>query len=183
MDDLQGINELFREIHPRYGKFAVAGNHEFHAGLDRAVPLLKGMGFRVLRNEAIEIAPFLWIAGIDDPVGKTLKFSKAEQNPRSVLRAPRTDFTLLLKHRPEVDKSSSDLFDLQLSGHAHGGQIFPFGFITRLRYLSDGLHILSQSSSICVSRGSGTWGPPIRFLSPPEVIVIELRPVTNASSR
>ena len=66
-------------------------------------------------------------------------------------------------------------FDLQLSGHVHKGQIFPFSLITRLFHPADaGLFRLSQNAHLYVSRGSGTWGPPIRFLAPPEVVVIEL---------
>ncbi|MCX5718823.1 MAG: metallophosphoesterase, partial [Nitrospirae bacterium] len=80
-------------------------------------------------------------------------------------------------HRPIVDKDALGLFDLQLSGHVHKGQIFPFSLITRLyyRYTTDsGKLRLLDNSYLYVSRGSGTWGPPIRFLSPPEVTVIEL---------
>jgi predicted MPP superfamily phosphohydrolase len=81
----------------------------------------------------------------------------------------------LLKHRPLIDQEDAGLFDLQLSGHVHRGQIFPFSIITGLYYSTQaGLASLSDGSQLYVSRGSGTWGPPIRFLAPPEVTVIEL---------
>jgi hypothetical protein len=65
-----------------------------------------------------------------------------------------------------------------LSGHTHGGQIFPFNLITRLFYSKQtGLHRLGRGSVLYVSRGTGTWGPPMRFLSPPEVTLIELQRV------
>ena len=85
-------------------------------------------------------------------------------------------FTVLLKHRPRVDKSATGLFDLQLSGHVHKGQIFPFSLITALYYhpVQAGFAELPSNSYLYVSRGSGTWGPPLRFLSPPEVTVIDL---------
>lgn len=84
-------------------------------------------------------------------------------------------FTLLLKHRPLIDKESVGLFDLQLSGHVHKGQIFPFSLLTKFYYdFYAGFAKLSDTSSLYVSRGSGTWGPPIRFLAPPEITVIEL---------
>jgi len=90
-------------------------------------------------------------------------------------RFSREKFTLLLKHRPLVDEDAIGLFDLQLSGHAHKGQIFPFSIITKLIYPNHaGLLKLEKNSRLYVSRGSGTWGPPIRFLSPPEVTLIEL---------
>jgi hypothetical protein len=84
-------------------------------------------------------------------------------------------FTLLLKHRPEVDKKAAGLFDLQLSGHIHGGQIFPFRYVTDLVYpYGTGFFNLSNYGHLYVNRGSGTWGPPIRFLAPPEVTIIDL---------
>jgi hypothetical protein len=88
---------------------------------------------------------------------------------------PAVTFTLLLKHRPIISKESIGLFDLQLSGHTHKGQIFPFSLVTRLYYpIHSGLLELVNGSHLYVSRGAGTWGPPIRFLSPPEVTVIDL---------
>jgi predicted MPP superfamily phosphohydrolase len=67
-------------------------------------------------------------------------------------------------------------FDLQLSGHTHGGQIFPFNWLTRLAYpAGTGLSKVGDHTWLYVSRGTGTWGPPIRFLAPSELTVIELR--------
>jgi len=90
---------------------------------------------------------------------------------------PKNRFTLFLKHQPIVSKESLDLFDLQLSGHTHKGQIFPFSLMTKLAYhMHTGLSELNQNTLLYVSRGSGTWGPPIRFLAPPEVTIIDLVP-------
>jgi len=76
---------------------------------------------------------------------------------------------------PLVDKGATGLFDLQLSGHTHKGQIFPFNLIVKLIFPTDaGLVYLNNASLLYVNRGSGTWGPPIRFLSPPEVTIIKL---------
>jgi predicted MPP superfamily phosphohydrolase len=90
-------------------------------------------------------------------------------------KLPREQFALLLKHRPVIDENAIGLFDLQLSGHTHKGQIFPFSLITMLLYPTHaGLLRLEKNAWLYVNRGSGTWGPPIRFLSPPEVTLIEL---------
>ena len=97
---------------------------------------------------------------------------------------PRDKFTLLLKHRPVANKDALGLFDLQLSGHAHKGQIFPFTILVRLFFpMISGLYDLPSGSSLYVSRGSGTWGPPIRFLSPPEVTVIDIVPGKKSAQR
>jgi hypothetical protein len=86
-----------------------------------------------------------------------------------------SQFTVLLKHRPVPYYGPSCAFDLQLSGHTHKGQIFPFHLLTRLffKYYA-GLYELSNKTHLYVSRGSGTWGPPIRFLAPPEVTIIDV---------
>jgi len=90
-------------------------------------------------------------------------------------RLPRKNFTILLKHQPRVEPNSDGLFDLQLSGHTHKGQFFPFNIFTHFIYPVDsGFVNLSRSSFLNVNRGAGTWGPPIRLLSPPEVTIIEL---------
>lgn len=175
IDNLTGLAELLREISPRYGKFAVTGNHEFYAGLDNSLDFTRKAGFRVLRGETVSVAGILNIVGVDDPAGK--QFGLFADMPEKGLLStlPQETFTLLLKHRPEVDKDARGLFDLQLSGHVHKGQIFPFSIITRLFYpVRAGEMNIIDGASLYVSRGSGTWGPPIRFLSPPEVTVIDI---------
>ena len=175
IDNLMGLAELFQAINPKYGKFAVTGNHEFYAGLDKAMHFTEKAGFRVLRGEALNIAGIITIAGIDDPTAKRFGLFRGVSERALLSGLPREKFTLLLKHMPVVDENAPGLFDLQLSGHTHKGQIFPFSLITRLFFQTyAGLVQLPNNSRLYVNRGSGTWGPPIRFLSPPEVTVIEL---------
>ena len=174
-DNLTRIADLLNEIKPRYGKFAITGNHEFYAGLTHSLQFMEKAGFTILRGEQLSVAGIINIVGIDDPAGKRYNLYNNISEIK-LLTGPRQDtFTLLLKHRPVVDDSSVGLFDLQLSGHVHKGQIFPLSIITSLLYpTQEGLAHLPSNSYLYVSRGSGTWGPPIRFLSPPEVTVIEL---------
>jgi len=81
------------------------------------------------------------------------------------------DFVVLLKHQPVVNGAPA--FDLQLSGHVHGGQVFPFTYLTRLAYrVRTGLTALAGHRWLYVSRGAGTWGPPIRVLAPPEIALV-----------
>jgi predicted MPP superfamily phosphohydrolase len=81
---------------------------------------------------------------------------------------------IFLKHQPRIEAGSIGKFDIQLSGHTHKGQIFPFTLIVRIFYrYMDGLFDLGKGSYLYVSRGTGTWGPPIRFLTFPEITVIE----------
>lgn len=170
---LNGIESLLGEITPKYGKFAVTGNHEFYAGLDNAECFMENSGFTLLRGQAESVAG-ITIAGIDDPAGRFYGIRDiSEAGLLSTL--PRDRFVLFLKHRPLPEKASFGLFDLQLSGHIHKGQIFPFTLLTALYYpITSGRLDLPGGSVMYVSRGSGTWGPPIRFLAPPEVTVITL---------
>lgn len=172
---LNGLTDLLKEIDPKYGKFAVTGNHEFYAGLENSRCFTELAGFTLLRGKGVTVADMINIAGVDDPAGKIFD-PGAVVSERDLLSAlPREKFTLFLKHRPFLERDAAGLFDLQLSGHVHKGQIFPFSLATRLYYpFQAGLTKLRGGSLLYVSRGSGTWGPPIRFLSPPEVTVIEL---------
>jgi hypothetical protein len=131
-------------------------------------------GFTVLRGRGLTVGGTVNIAGVDDITSRSFKYM--EVNERVLLSGlPRELFTLLLKHRPLVDPKAVDLFDLQLSGHTHKGQIFPFRYVTKLFFpMYNGYFKLSNISRLYASRGSGTWGPPIRFLTPPEVTAIEL---------
>ena len=116
------------------------------------------------------------IAGVDDPVVRGYGQSPGVPERQLLSSFPKDKFTLFLKHRPDVEQSSEGLFDLQLSGHAHKGQLFPFTLVVRLVFPRiAGLYRLASGSWLYVSRGTGTWGPPIRFLAPPEVTVIDLR--------
>lgn len=186
MDARDGEAALFREVLPPLGKFAVTGNHEYYAGIRQALAFKERAGIRVLRGEAVEAGGMV-IAGVDDPSGKWT--SSGGRSEVEVLGGiPRDRFVLLLKHRPLVDGESSGLFDLQLSGHTHGGQIWPFYWLTRLANdYRPGLRAIAPSvgggsahaagageSRIYVSNGTGTWGPPVRFFAPPEVTVIDI---------
>ena len=175
MDDLSGLAEPFQDIIPPYGKYAVTGNHEFYAGIDQTLDFTKKAGFRVLRGEGLTVAGCVSIAGVDDRAGKIFGLDVEASAKEAFAGLSRETFTVLLKHRPVIDQNLAGLFDLQLSGHAHKGQIFPFSLITRIYYPTDGgLLQVHKNAYLYTSRGSGTWGPPIRFLSPPEVTIIDL---------
>jgi predicted MPP superfamily phosphohydrolase len=175
IDGLNGLIGMLDEIRPRYGKFAVTGNHEFYAGIKESLDFTQKAGFRMLRGEGVTIRGIINIAGVDDIAGRS--FSYVEVQERVLLsKVPQGLFTILLKHQPVVDGGAAGLFDLQLSGHTHKGQIFPFRFVTKLFYpMYTGYHSLPGGSKLYVNRGSGTWGPPIRFLAPPEVTVFEIQ--------
>jgi len=175
MCNLTGVVNMLKGIEPPYGKFAVTGNHEFYAGLDKALAFTEDAGFIILREEVSSVGGFLNLVGVDDAEAKRFGRSAGVSERDLLLGLPQENFTVLLKHRPNLNQGSLGLFDLQLSGHAHKGQIFPFGLVTEAIYPTDeGCLKLEDGSYLCVSKGAGTWGPPMRFLAPPDVMVIEL---------
>jgi predicted MPP superfamily phosphohydrolase len=168
---LAGLTEIFSRVSPPLGKWAITGNHEYYAGLEQALRFLRDSGFSLLRNRAVKLGPLI-VAGVDDPAGGLLADEAALIQP-----ADRCHFTILLKHRPLVTPAGEEFFDLQLSGHAHRGQIFPFNLVTALEYpMQNGLYRLATGTRLYTSRGAGTWGPPVRVFSPPEITLIELAP-------
>jgi len=174
INHLVGLAELLRGIKTKYGNYAITGNHEYYAGLLKALAFTREAGFTVLQNEAKTVGPIL-IAGVDDRTAVQMNLEKPLSEKDLLQKLPRDRFILFLKHQPRIDTSTIGLFDLQLSGHTHKGQIFPFTLLTRLTFpLNAGTYDLGKGSLLHVSRGTGTWGPPIRFLAPPEVTIIEL---------
>ncbi len=175
-DNLPELAAMLREIPAPRGKFAILGNHELYGGAKHATAFLEAAGFVVLRNEAHAVAGGLAIAGVDDRRGATWPVAAADvEGPLLTALDADNRFVLLLKHRPQVLPASLGHFDLQLSGHVHGGQLFPFGLAVKRFYpVTPGALQPLAKGYLYVSRGAGTWGPPIRVLAPPEVTLIEL---------
>jgi predicted MPP superfamily phosphohydrolase len=166
----------FYRLTPPLGKYAVTGNHEFYYGIDRASEFIREAGFTLLRNQTVPVGNQITITGVDDPAGRS---GAANPPTEKQLAAglPKNKFAVLLKHRPVIDPETLGAFDLQLSGHTHQGQIFPFSLAIRLIYPWDhGWHPIDDQSLLYISRGTGTWGPPIRILAPPEITVIDIVP-------
>jgi uncharacterized protein len=162
-------------ITPALGKFAITGNHEFYAGLQNALDFTSQAGFIMLRQQGTGRGGVNFV-GVDDHALNGRGTGAAPSRESDILLAqPSHSFTILLKHRPVIDPGSLGHFDLQLSGHTHKGQIFPFNLLTWLAFPHRSGHLIRLDRGLLyVSRGTGTWGPPIRFLAPPEVTIIDL---------
>ena len=167
---------MLATVKPPLGKIAITGNHEFIAGLQDALDFTEKSGVTMLRHQGIIIGG-INIVGVDDPAVKSWGKGHAESERDLLLAQPRGNFTVLLKHRPDINPTSLGLFDLQLSGHTHNGQIFPFNLLTWFFYPQRAGQLTRLDSGLLyLSRGTGTWGPPIRFLAPPEITIIDLVP-------
>jgi predicted MPP superfamily phosphohydrolase len=186
-EDVSRFNRMaamIAAVPTQIGKFAVTGNHEFYAGIDQSLAFTRNAGFTVLRNQSVPLAEGITVSGVDDPARERMGLPAiSPPETELLLSVPAQRFQLLLKHRPEIPAKSDGLFDLQLSGHVHKGQIFPFNLLVRLKFpIPCGTTVTQHHSSIHVSRGSGTWGPPMRLLAPPEVAIIDIISRPNSSA-
>lgn len=172
---LEKYSVLLRELKPRYGKYAVTGNHEYYVGTDYSIKFTEESGFKVLRNEYCTGEDLIVLSGVDYPEGRMSNSGSKDIEQELLMSLPKDKFIIHLEHRPDIRKESIGLFDLQLSGHTHRGQIFPLHLIVRLFYPKFyGFYNLENKSYLYVSAGAGTWGPQSRFLAPPEITLIEL---------
>ncbi|HIJ90437.1 MAG: metallophosphoesterase [Desulfobulbaceae bacterium] len=182
LNHLTTETELLAAVKPPLGKIAITGNHEFIAGLEDALAFTKKSGFTMLRDQGVAIGGINYV-GVDDPVIKSLDQEHTPSEHDLLSAQPKENFTVLLKHRPDINPNSLGLFDLQLSGHTHKGQIFPFNLLTWFFYPQPAGQLTElHSGFLYLSPGTGTWGPPIRFLAPPEVTIIDLVPPKQGRS-
>ncbi len=178
------VNDLRREVEPlaklsaRYGKFFVTGNHEYYSGADEWIAEARRLGFTVLMNEHRLIQhgrARLLLAGVPDfNAGHILSHHHSEP-AAAISHAPAADLKILLAHQPRsIFAAANAGFDLQLSGHTHGGQMFPWNLLVPLQQpFVAGLH-RHQNTWVYVSNGAGYWGPPLRIGAPAEVTMINL---------
>jgi len=159
--------------------FFVLGNHDYYSGVAPWTAHFEGMGFRVLRNSHVTIergAARLLIGGVIDFAAR---MADPEARPRPDLAADgdaRPAFRLLLAHNPKIAPLAEKAgFDLQLSGHTHAGQFFPWTFVIHWVH---GPHAAGLSRRgrlwVYVSAGTGTWGPPVRLGTRPELTLLRI---------
>jgi len=168
---------MLKTITAPLGKYAIAGNHEYYAGIDDALKLTQKAGFAVLINQTVRLPSGVTISGVHDPAAEKMGLTIPRTEHELVATLPAAPFNILLKHRPLLQHDSDGKIDLQLSGHTHKGQLIPFYPLTWLKFpIHSGTTKTEKGTTIHVSRGTGTWGPPMRFFAPPEVTVIDIVP-------
>lgn len=168
---------MFRRLKLKYGFFAVMGNHDFYDDEEKARAFMRHAGMRLLDAEA-EYAGGIVVEGVSDRdhlLKEKWNLSRSETLIVNTKSRNPDKFILLLRHRPVVEIGTQGMFDLQLSGHTHGGQLLPYPSSRLfLRGHSRGVKKLKNGSMLYVSNGVGYVGPPLRFFAPPEIVVIDL---------
>ena len=165
------------DLRAKDGVFFVTGNHEYYAGADSWIAELRRLGITVLRNERVELDG-LDIAGVDDFTA----FGKGHGPDLEAALRDRDEnrAVVLLAHQPrQIDEAAARGVGLMLSGHTHGGQIFPWSFFVRLQQPYVAGLIRHGGAQLYVSRGTGYWGPPLRVGAPPEITLLELEPAAG----
>ncbi|EJJ7410496.1 metallophosphoesterase [Campylobacter coli] len=174
--ELQNYISRLNDLKSTYGTFYALGNHEYYHGVDEVLNLLKEYtNMKILLNQNLDLG-FINIAGLGDLAGLS-KGLYAPDLARVKVDLNTSKASILLAHQPKTALlyNLSD-FDLILSGHTHGGQIFPFMFLVKLHQgFIRGLYDLGENTKLFVSSGAGFWGPSLRVFAPSEIVILNLK--------
>jgi predicted MPP superfamily phosphohydrolase len=179
--ELAGHVAPLAELSSRHGTFFVTGNHEYYSGAPAWVTELRRLGLSVLMNQHVVLqhqGEALVIAGVTDFGAHHFDVLQRSDPQAAIEGAPATATTrVLLAHQPRSAEAAERAgFQLQLSGHTHGGQFLPWNFFVRFQQpFTAGLHRL-RGLWVYTSRGTGYWGPPKRFGAPSEITRLRLVP-------
>jgi predicted MPP superfamily phosphohydrolase len=172
VEDLASAVAPLAQLRARSGAFFVTGNHEYYSGADRWVEHVRGLGLHVLANERVEL-PGFDLAGVNDLAGRSS--GEGPDFARALGDRDRSRAAVLLAHQPVVVHDAVRWgVDLQLSGHTHGGQVWPGNLVARLSNPTVAGLDRYGDTQLYVTRGAGAWGPPVRVGAPPDVTVVRL---------
>lgn len=184
-DLVDGTVEQLREhvaplaqLKARYGVYFVTGNHEYYSGVGPWEAELLRLGIKVLRNERVTLGDqaSLDLAGVDDHLSAGMAPGHGPNVARIIAgRDPERELVLLAHQPRDIVLATQAGAGLQLSGHTHGGQLWPFtGLVGLVQPYVAGLARHDERTQIYVSRGTGYWGPPMRLMAPAEITKVVL---------
>ena len=184
VDELREHVAPLARLRARYGVYFVTGNHEYYSGADAWCAELERLGIRVLRNERVTIGEgdaSFDLAGVDDAHAHQFGGGHGADLDRAVRGRDPNRELVLLAHQPRaVFDAVRHGVGLQLSGHTHGGQIWPWRYMVRLQQpVVSGLARFGETL-VYVSNGTGYWGPPMRLAAPAEITRLTLRAAASA---
>lgn len=167
--------EPLRELRAKDGVFAVTGNHEYYWNADAWLAHFGSLGIRFLRNEHVVVAGAFTLAGTDDITSRAMASGHGEDIPRALAGRDTALPVVLLAHHPKSLRGAVAAgVDLQLSGHTHGGQLLPLGWLARLFEPHVAGLARFGTTWLYVSEGTGFWGPPLRIGTSCEIAAITL---------
>jgi predicted MPP superfamily phosphohydrolase len=165
---------ILTKLKSKYGVFAILGNHEYFSGLDEAIAYLQHGNITVLRDSSVFVTDNFYLVGRDDRSGN--RFNKTRKPLEELMNNVDKNYPIILMdHQPfNLEEAQNNGVDLQVSGHTHHGQFFPFNLITNQVYELSWGYKQKGNTHYYVSCGVGTWGPPVRLGNRPEIVKIEL---------
>lgn len=171
----ENLGDELRNLKAPLGVYAITGNHEYIGGAESAVQYYKDHGITVLRDSALLLDSSIYLIGREDRDKRRFTGIKRKELDELLLGIDLHKPIILLDHQPfNLEKAAMAGIDLQLSGHTHDGQLWPFNYITQAIYEVSWGYLKKGDSHFYVSSGAGTWGPPIRLGNRPEVLVFNI---------
>lgn len=163
-------SRVLRRLKSKYGVFACLGNHEYYAGKGRSIKFITNSNMKLLINNSAVVNDGIYVVGVDDKQGKSFG-SEGPDLEKALVLVDRNKYIVLMSHNPSYFKVASAFdIDLMLSGHVHSGQVPPIEFLVPFIYKhSYGLYKNGKGVGYTTS-GTGSWGPPMRFLNSSEII-------------
>ena len=178
VESLRSDVEPLSKLSAKYGKYFITGNHEYYSGAKQWIEQVKLLGFTTLLNEnkilEMDGSNFL-IAGVTDWSGGQFYADHKSDPHKAIQNNSNLDLKILLAHQPRsVYKAIEAGFDIQLSGHTHGGQYFPYNFMAHIgQPFIKGLNKIDKTW-IYINQGTGYWGPPLRIGAPSEITLLRI---------
>jgi predicted MPP superfamily phosphohydrolase len=170
------LGEILKKIKSKLGVFAITGNHEYIGGAEPAVNYLTAHGLNELRDSAVLIDNSFYLIGREDRSAKGFGGRKRKELNELMDGVDKSLPLILMDHQPaKLNEAEENNIDLQVSGHTHHGQLWPFNFITKRVYELSYGYMKKGNTQYYVSCGVGTWGPPLRSGNRPEVVELTLK--------
>lgn len=171
-------SEILKNIKSKFGKYGVLGNHEYYGGeSNKMVEFFdKNADIEIIMDNYKIVDKNITIIGRQD--ASCSYYDKDRKTIREIIgnnNIKSENFTILLDHNPQYyNETVENNLDLQLSGHTHNGQFFPFNLLVKLAYEKPYGKLTKNNSNLIVSSGVGSWGPPIKIFSPSEIVIVEI---------
>lgn len=167
----ENMGDQLRMLKARQGVFAVTGNHEYIGGVEQAVAYLREHGITILRDSSVVLPDGITLIGREDRSAGRMRKPLAALMAGVDMSRP----VIVMDHQPfHLEEAEQAGVDLQVSGHTHHGQLWPFNYITNALYEVSWGFLKKGETSFYVSSGVGTWGPPVRLGNRPEIVRIEI---------
>jgi hypothetical protein len=171
----QNLGESLRQIRAPLGVYAITGNHEYIGGVEKACKYITDHGVKMLRDTSVFVDESFYIVGRED------LSARKRRSLKGLMEDVNTKYpVILMDHQPfHLEEAEANGIDLQLSGHTHHGQLWPFNYITDMVYELAYGYLVKGTTHIYVSSGVGTWGPPLRIGADPEIVNVRIRINSN----